>query len=308
MNNRIFHEVASPSLRDEVINSNVYLLARELNHVFGIKVCSKSNDYVGGQVVDNYVMTTEQGFPIARIFYNDDSYGYYTPYKAKARGANEFERHTYRSKKLSSLMSTLKKCKAVVDDNELLSMGDSRRMLINLHSMVSKFYSYENKSSLDGDAVHRLLLAMKDGKDLNSFQQSDRDKYLELLDIYEKVDIMKDKKKQGIDEMLNDTYLVACDLKTGHYLIAEATQGEDSGYSVVKPKTSFKRVTDLTAYPLILTRLTMLKVHLDDAFRPYGANSSLVPVGDKYVKELDVVYGYQSNRTDFDMAWSCIAK
>ena len=308
MSNRIFHEVASSSLRDEVLNSDVYPLIRELNHVFGIKLCSKSGDLIDGQGINNYVMTTEQGFPIARVFLCDGSYGYYTPHKAKARGSNEFDRHTYRSKKLSSLISTLKKCKAVAGDNEILTFGDNRRVLINLHGLVSNFYNHNNKNSLDGDDVHKLLLAIKDGKDLNSFGQSDRDKYLELLDIYEKVDIMKVEKKQGIEEMLNDTYLVACDHKTGHYIIAEATYGEDKGYWHVKPKTPFKRVTDLTAYPSILTRLTMLKVHLGDTFRSYAMNSSLVPSGDKYIKELDVVYGYQASRTDFDMAWLCIAK
>jgi hypothetical protein len=205
-------------------------------------------------------------------------------------------------------MSTLKKCKAVVDDNEVLNKGHNYRCMINLHSIVSDSYRHNNKSSLDGDGVHKLLLAIKDGKDLNSFGQSDRDKYLELLDIYEKVDIMKVTKEQGIKEMLKDTYLVACDHKTGHYLIADATYDEDK----VKPTTAFKRVVDLTAYPSVLTRLTMLKVHLGDMFRPYsvghGMTNNLFPIGDKFIKELDVVYAYQTNRTDFDMAWLCIAK
>jgi hypothetical protein len=304
MNDRIFHEVFNPSLRDEVISSELHPYIRELNHVFGIKVLSKSSDLVEGRGINNYVMATEQGFPIARVFCDEGVYGYYTPYRAKARGSGEFDRHTYRSKKLSSLMSTLKKCKAVIKDDEVLGSGHHARCLYSLHSIVSESYKHNNKCSLDGDGVHKLLLAIKDGKDLNSFQQSDRDKYLELLDIYEKVDIMKATKEQGIKEMLKDTYLVACDHKTGHYMIADGTYNEDK----VKPTTTFKRVVDLTAYPSVITRLTMLKVHLGDNFRPYSLSNNLFPVGDKFIKELDVVYAYQTNRTDFDMAWLCIAK
>jgi hypothetical protein len=308
MNNRLFHAVASDSLQEEVLSSNALSLVKELNHAYGLRVYNKSatNGYHG------FVMCNEEGFAIAKVFLHDDSYCYHSPYQQKSRGSDQFDRQTFRSKKLSTLMSTLKKANIVTTTDRVLA--HNKRKLMALVDKVSSSYQDKSKDSMPSSFAQKLLQAMVDGKDINSFQQSDRDKYLELLDIYKKIDIMKIEKKQGIESMFKDCYLVLGD-SNGHYLISESSWEYNSSVHSgdirlsIKPTKPFKRVKDLSEYPSVLSTMTMLKVHLGDDFRPYSADSnSLFPLGDKYISDLEVVYGYESRYGDFDMGYLCLSK
>lgn len=309
MNNRLFHAVASDSLQEEVLTSDALSLVKELNHAYGLKVYDKSNTngYQG------FVMCNDEGFPIAKVFMSDDSYCYHAPYQQKARGSDEFDRQTYRSKKLSTLMTTLKKANIVTTTDRVLI--HNRRRLSALVDKVSNSYQDKSKDSMHSSFAQILLQAMVDGKDINSFEQSDRDKYLELLDIYKKIDIMKVEKKQGIESMFKDCYLVIGD-NNGQYLISESSyEYGSSGYLgdnnklTIKPTKPFKRVKDLSEYPSVLSTMTMLKVHLGDDFRPYASdNNGLFPLGDKHISDLDIVYGYERRYSDFDMGFLCLSK
>lgn len=318
MNDRLFHAVASDSLKEELLGNigkggsmppeNVLPLIKELNHTYGLKVydMSTNNGYRG------YVMCNDEGFPIAKVFFSDDAYCYHAPYQQKARGSDEFDRQTYRSKKLSTLMTTLKKAKIVTTTDRVLIHNNRR--LTNLVDKVSNSYQDTSKDNMPSSFAQKLLQAMVDGKDINSFEQSDRDKYLELLDIYKKIDIMKVEKKQGIESMFKDCYLVFGD-GNGQYLVGESSyeyslsQYYHGARLQIKPTKPFKRVKDLTDYPSVLSTLTMLKVHLGDDFRPYASdNNGLLPLGDKHIPDLDVVYGYERRHGDFDMGYLCLSK
>ena len=308
MNNRLFHAVASDSLQEEVLTSDVLSLVKELNHAYGLKVYrdSTNNGYRG------FVMCNDEGLPIAKVFMSDDSYCYHAPYQQKSRGSDEFDRQTYRSKKLSTLMSTLKKANIVTTTDRVLAFH--KRSLETLVTRVAGSYEDKTKDSMPSSFAQKLLQAMVDGKDINSFSQSDRDKYLELLDIYKKIDILKVEKKKGIESMFSNCYLVFGD-SNGQYLISESSyEYNSSAYSgtlklTIKPTKPFKRVKDLSDYPSVLSTITMLKVHLGDDFRPYSAdNNGLFPLGDKHIPDLDVVYGYERRHGDFDMGFLCLSK
>jgi hypothetical protein len=308
MNNRLFHAVVDNSLQEEVLSNNALSLVKELNHAYGLKVYDKStnNGYAG------FLMCNDEGLPIAKVFFHDDAYCYHAPYQQKSRGSDEFDRQTYRSKKLSTLMSTLKKANIVTTTDRVLA--HNKRRLGTLVDRVSSSYQDKSKESMHSSFAQKLLQAMVDGKDLNSFSQSDRDKYLELLDIYKKIDIMKVEKKQGIESMFKDCYLVLGD-NNGQYLISESSwEYNSSGYVgdmklQIKPTKPFKRVKDLSDYPSVLSTMTMLKVHLGDDFKPFSADSNgLFPLGDKYISDLEVVYGYERRYGDFDMGFLCLSK
>ena len=307
MINRLLHDVVKDDadLAQKLETSNLLGLVRELNHKYGLVVYEETPK--GGQPVkdDNFLLTDAQGLPIGRVFMLDDSYCYHAPYVAKERGSDDFDRHTFRSKKLSTLMSTLKRMNIVTSSDEVLNRIDgSIQYLVN--KVIGSFPS-QNKSRLEGDDAHILLSAMKEGKSLNDFIQSDRDKYLELLDKYNEADILSDRRKQGTEDMFNDTYLVLGDA-LGHYMVAEAGYEYNKQQAlIIKPKTPFKRVKDLTAYPRVLTALTMNKVHLGEDFRPFNKDS-LVPLGDRFNPDLELVYGYRSRNSIFDMGYVCLAK
>jgi hypothetical protein len=304
---RLLHDVVKDDadLAQKLESSNLLPLVRELNHKYGLVVYEETKRGCQWTTEDNFLLTDGQGLPIGRVFMVDDSYCYYAPYVAKERGADDFDRHTFRSKKLSTLMSTLKRMNIVTSSDEVLnrirSQGD---YLVN---RVIGEYPVPNKNSLAGSDVHKLLLAMREGKSLNDFAQSDRDKYLEILDKYNEADILSNKRKQGVEEMFEDTYLIFGD-SLGHYIVADAGYEYDKNQQImIKVKSPFKRVKDLTAYPRALTALTMNKVHLAENFKPFSDNS-LVPMGDKYIPDLELVYGYRSRNTPFDMGCVCLSK
>jgi hypothetical protein len=309
MNDRLFHAVIDDSLREEVLSNGVMPLVKELNHAYGLKVFRKStnNGYAG------FLMCNEEGFAIAKVFFHDDSFCYHAPYQQKSRGSDNFDRQTFRSKKLSTLMSTLKKVNIVTTTDKVLT--HYKRQFDNLISKVSNSFEDKSKDNLPPAHAQKLLQAMVDGKDINSFQQSDRDLYLDILDNYKNVDKMKVVKKEGIESMFSDCYLVLADTN-GQYIVSESSYVYDtvSAYHgsrlQIKPTTPFKRVSNLTDYPSVLSTLTMLKVHLGDEFKPYsGATSNcLVPLGDKYISDLETVYGYENRYGDFDMGFLCLRK
>jgi hypothetical protein len=321
MSDRLFHAVANDSLKEELLGnlgsggsmppSSVLSFVKELNHTYGLKVYVKSRR----QGYDGFTMCNDEGLPIARVFFHDGAYHYHSPYQQKSRGSDHMDRQTYRSTKLSTLMATLKKVNVVTTTDRVLF--HYRRRTTDLVTRVSGSFSNQSKDSMPSSFAQKLLQAMVDGKSMDSFQQSDRDKYLELLDIYKKVDIIQEERKKGIESMFKDGYLILGDVN-GHYIISESSYEYTDGgivgakkYMQIKPTSPFKRVTNLNNYPSVLSTLTMLKVHLGGEFRPYAdmTSNSLFPRGDKYISDLEVVYGYESNSgNDFDMGWLCLSK
>lgn len=311
MSNHLFHAVVDDTLKEEVMKSKVLPLIRELNHIYGLKVYSASKDFRYGidENDGNFMLCDEvEGLPMARVFSYENNYCYHTPYQQKQRGADDFDRHTFRSQKLSSLIATIRKAK-------LITKADQVKEYLQRHidqplTIMFGHYNVDHKKNINGDDAHKLILAIQSGKTLNDLPQESRDLYLKALDDYSKVDLQLETRKQGMIEMLKDCYIVGAD-KGGQYIIADATyelltsRGVDVFKNVLK--TPFKRVKSLEEYPHILSTLTMLKVHLEGDYRPWS-HKSLAPCGDRFIPDLGISYGYQSNGSDFNMAWLCISK
>ena len=303
---RLLHDVVKDDadLEEKLSSSNLLGLVRELNHKYGLVVYEEA--HFNNQTDDNFVLTDGQGLPIGRVFMMEDSYCYHAPYVSKERGSDDFDRHTFRSKKLSTLMTTLKRMNIVTSSDEVLDRirGQSDSLV---NRVVNQFPSVD-KRGIAGNDAHILLSAMAEGKSLNDLDQSSRDKYLEILDKYKEADILSSKRKQGVEEMFDDTYLIFGDA-LGHYIVADAGYEYDAGNQklMIKVKSPFKRVKDLTGYPRALTALTMNKVHQGENFRPFNKDS-LVPMGDTYIPDLELVYGYRSRNSVFDMGVVCLAK
>jgi hypothetical protein len=307
----LFHAVADSSLKEEVAQSKVLPLVRELFHIYGLKVYANSNDfrYGGNESIGNFMLCDGvQGFPVGRVFMYEDNFCYHTPYRAKQRGVDDFDRHTFRSKKLSSLITSLKKADIPTKGEQMIKQIDNH-INMPMRSIYSSF-NVDRKNSMNGDHVHEILLALQSGKTINDLPQSSRDLYLKYIDDYTKVDIQLETRKQGIHEMTDNCYVVGAD-KKGHYLIADAgcevTESNGAGHYNFNFKTPFKRVSSLKEYPDVLSCLTMTKVHLDGKYRPWS-DKSLAPLGDDYIPELGISYGYTSRNNDFDMEWLCISK
>jgi hypothetical protein len=311
MSNHLFHAVVDDALKEEVMKSKVLPLIRELNHIYGLKVYSTSKDFRYGidENDGNFMLCDEvEGLPMARVFSYENNYCYHTPYQQKQRGADDFDRHTFRSQKLSSLIATIRKAKLITQAYQVKEY--LQRHIDQPLTIMFGHYNVDHKKNIGGDDAHRLILAIQSGKTLNDLPQESRDLYLKALDDYSKVDLQLETRKQGMIEMLKDCYIVGAD-KGGQYIIADATyelltsRGVDVFKNVLK--SPFKRVKSLEEYPHILSTLTMLKVHLENDYRPWSPKS-LAPQGDRFIPDLGISYGYQSNGSDFNMAWLCISK
>ena len=320
LSNILFHAVADDSLKEKVAQSKVLPLIRELNHIYGLKVYAESGDFHYGSVepeTNNFMLCDEvQGFPVGRVFIYEDTFCYHTPYRSKQRGTDEFDRQTFRSKKLSSLIASLKKVGIPTKGEQMIEQ--IRDTIHQPMRAIWKSFDVDRKTSLNGDYAHEILLALQNGKTLDDFPQSSRDLYLKTIDVYAKVDIQLETRKQGMHEMMDNCYVVGADRK-GQYLIADGgckvTKLNDKALIAVSNgeeyysfdfKSPFKRVSSLREYPDVLSCLTMTKVHLDSKYRPW--HNSLAPHGDEYIPELGISFGYHQNNTDFDMEWLCISK
>ena len=311
LSNILFHAVADDSLKEKVAQSKVLPLIRELNHIYGLKVYAESGDFHYGSVepeTGNFMLCDEvQGFPVGRVFIYEDTFCYHTPYRSKQRGSDDFDRHTFRSKKLSSLIASLKKANIPTKGEQMIEqINDTIQQPMRA---VWTSFDVDRKTNLNGDYAHEILLALQSGKTLDDLPQSSRDFYLNAIDGYTKVDIQLETRKQGVHEMIDNCYVIGADRK-GHYLIADAgceeMKSNGGEYYRFDFKSPFKRVNSLREYPDILSCLTMTKVHLDSKYRPW--HKSLAPHGDGYIPELGISYGYHQNNTDFDMEWLCISK
>ena len=311
LSNILFHAVADDSLKEKVAQSKLLPLIRELNHIYGLKVYAESGDFHYGSVepeTGNFMLCDEvQGFPVGRVFIYEDTFCYHTPYRSKQRGSDDFDRHTFRSKKLSSLIASLKKADIPTKGEQMIEqINDTIQQPMRA---VWTSFDVDRKTNLNGDYAHEILLALQSGKTLDDLPQSSRDFYLNAIDGYTKVDIQLETRKQGVHEMIDNCYVIGADRK-GHYLIADAgcevMQSNGGEYYRFDFKSPFKRVSSLREYPDILSCLTMTKVHLDSKYRPW--HKSLAPHGDGYIPELGISYGYHQNNTDFDMEWLCISK
>ena len=311
LSNILFHAVADDSLKEKVAQSKVLPLIRELHHIYGLKVYAESGDFHYGSVepeTGNFMLCDEvQGFPVGRVFIYEDTFCYHTPYRSKQRGSDDFDRHTFRSKKLSSLIASLKKANIPTKGEQMIEqINDTIQQPMRA---VWTSFDVDRKTNLNGDYAHEILLALQSGKTLDDLPQSSRDFYLNAIDGYTKVDIQLETRKQGVHEMIDNCYVIGADRK-GHYLIADAgceeMKSNGGEYYRFDFKSPFKRVNSLREYPDILSCLTMTKVHLDSKYRPW--HKSLAPHGDGYIPELGISYGYHQNNTDFDMEWLCISK
>jgi hypothetical protein len=313
--NKLLHEVADSTLEARVMSSNLLPLVRELRFKYGLMVFAQSVDFVYGnhgkdshdESADNFLLCDEQGLALGRIFMYEDTYCYHTPFIAKERGADDFDRHTYRSKKLSTLMTTLKRCEFPTTSNAVVL---HKRIADSLVEMVRDSFLYQSKRPIEGERAHELLLAMKAGKAIEELPVSSRDYYLELLDNYQKSDILRDERKQGVIDMFKDCYFIMGDT-LGQYIVTETTHEINSKNElVIKFDKPFRRVKDLQEYPRALSALTMLKVHLGENFHPFArkVDNHLIPYGDKYLPDLELVYGYRNRDNAFSMGAVCMTK
>jgi hypothetical protein len=310
MNQRILFDQTDAELLEKVSTDKAFTLMRELNHKYGLKVYGRMVKHKDTPSEHRrYYMCDDSGFPQCLVFYDDEVFCYHTPYIAKERGSDNFDRHTYRSAKLSTLMGTIKKNNLVKSCEDIWQSRHKR--------VIESFDGYlctksENKyvRDVEGDSLHNLILAVKEGKSFNSLPQSDRDKYLELLDSFNRVDKVREEQAQKRKEFFGKCWVIGAD-EFGDYVVGKGSLSSEGQFNLEINTESFERVNNLEKYPEVLAGMTMLKVNNDSAYQLMGDNhGGMMPNIDRYYEDLDIVVGRSGYYTTngFNIVWGVMPR
>lgn len=307
MNQRLLFDQTDTELLEKVSSDKAFTLMRELNHKYGLKVYGRMVKHKDTpREHRRYYMCDDSGFPQCLVYY-EDGFCYHTPYIAKERGSDNFDRHTYRSAKLSTLMGTIKKNHLYKDWLDIY-VDWHKRTIENFDNYVCGEQVRKFTGDVNGEDLHKLILAVKDGSPFNSLLQSDRDKYLELLDKYVKVDKVRQEQTQKRERFFSKCWLVGAD-EFGDYIIGKGSLLSENPFNI--GVESFERVNNLEKYPEVLTVLTMLKVNNDNACRLQGeGRGGMMPIVERYYEDLDIVVGYRGYHTadGFNTVWGVLPR
>jgi hypothetical protein len=253
-----------------------------------------------------FLLADPSGFAIAKVWTHKedghDVYNYRSPFYRKERGSDSADRETIHSKKLSTLMATLKRQNVVPPPDGMLNKypADSFNQAI---SMMDGYHGRDYKqTNFSADDVHKMLKVILLGE---SPSELDLNKCKETLDKWDGQDKIKVEKRKDIERFFDkEFYAIGAD-KLNHLVIGSVKRMPRQGteyytFEAVKP---FKRMTEL---PDELKAITLMnKVHAEGKnVTKFYAN--IIPSESGYNPDLDLI-NVSTRRTDeFNLAWTLV--
>ena len=253
----------------------------------------------------------------SRILRNDDGnnfteYSFYSHYYEKARGKSVDDKHTLRSKKISSLMTTIKKMKAIPSDIVATTRKHTLQWAENISSYEGKL-GMERKSVSDAglhasdlQAIMEYVLGESPNTNMTAAIQ---DKCKIALDKYKGIDKMNDSTRQELSRLFDTAFYVvgANHVNTLVVGIARCTNTLSASsrsayeFEMVKP---IKLVDNLEEFPELLSVMTMWKAQREGKEDNRKTLAGILPAGTSTVnKELDLVIDYEYGTTPYHFVW-----
>lgn len=301
MSRYILEGFGSDELEQSLKDSRVFPLVRDLCHKFGLKVLAET-DLAGKQA---FQLCLTNGMTVGKVFVRDidvnDSlttvYCYRTPYYKKERGSSEDDKTTLHSTKVSSLIATINRVKAIPDIPKLLDkkMG---KLSDAIGLMERKMGStYKSTSELQADEIQALLCAFLGESPNGNHITIDTIKCKKVLDKYNEADRVRVKKLEEVDRFFrNPFYMIGAD-KFGHFIVGKVKITGDKQYDIVEP---FKRYKDITERDDLIPVMTMTKLAYEGK---QSMQNKYIPIVDMYDENLDAVFFYESQATHYDYIW-----
>lgn len=301
MSRYILEGFGSDELEQSLKNSRVFPLVRDLCHKFGLKVLAET-DLAGKQA---FQLCLTNGMAVGKAYVRDidvnDSltteYCYRSPYYRKERGRDEDDKTTLRSTKVSSLIATINRVKAIPDIPKLLDkkMG---KLSDAIGLMERKMGStYKSTSELQADEIQALLCAFLGESPNGNHITIDTIKCKKVLDKYNEADRVRVKKLEEVDRFFrNPFYMIGAD-KFGHFIVGKVKITGEKQYDIVEP---FKRYKDITERDDLIPVMTMTKLAYEDK---QSMQNKYIPIVDMYDENLDAVFFYESQATHYDYIW-----
>jgi hypothetical protein len=279
--------------------SDVFPLIRDICHKFGLKVLAELE--IDGK--QSFQLCLSNGMAVGKVFtrMNGDNkleYCYRTPYYKKERGSSNEDKETLHSTKVSSLMATLSRVKAIPSitqllDKKMTKLGSAREIMER--AMGS---NYKSTSELQADEIQALLCAFLGESPNGNHITIDTIKCKRVLDKYVEADRVAVKKLEEVGRFFsNPFYMIGAD-QFGHFIVGKVKIVGDKQYEIVE---QFKRYKDITERDDLISVMTMTKLSYEG--RHVRMQNGYIPAADMYDENLDAVFFYERQATHYDYIW-----
>ena len=305
--NLIYEGFETEQLSELINNSSAKKLIQELNFKYGLKVVDKVDPHaLSRSSPTSFLLADPSGFMVAKVWVDKedghDVYNYRSPFYKKERGSDTADRETVHSKKLSTLMATLKRQDVVPPSSGMINKFPSESFNQGMGLMDAHHGRDYKNSSFSADEIHTMLKVILLGVSPNELNLNN---CKEVLDKWNGQDRIKVEKRKDIERFFfNEFYAVGAD-KLNHLVIgsvkAMPRQGSDNySYEIVKP---FKRVKELPDE--FKAVMLMNKVHAE------GKNvtkffADIVPQASGYNPDLDLINVSTRFVDEFNPHWTLI--
>jgi hypothetical protein len=253
----------------------------------------------------------------SRILRNDDGnnfteYSFYSHYYEKARGKSVDDKHTLRSKKISSLLTTIKKMKAIPSDIVATTRKHTMQWADNISSYEGKL-GMERKSVSDAgfhasdlQAIMEYVLGESPNTNMTAAIQ---DKCKIALDKYKSIDKMNDSTRQELSRLFDTAFYVVGASQNDYLVVGiarctntlSANSRSSYEFEMVKP---IKLVDNLEEFPELLSVMTMWKAQRESEGSNRKLLGGVLPITTSTVnKELDLVIDYEYGTTPYHFVW-----
>jgi hypothetical protein len=303
-----------------IATSECKTLIREICFKYDLKVlCTVERR----EAVDNksFLLVKDGWNPIgevySRILRDDDhkeftEYSFYSHYYEKARGKSVDDKHTLRSKKISSLMTTIKKMKAIPSDIVATTRKHTLQWAENISSYEGKL-GMERKSVSDAgfhasdlQAIMEYVLGESPNTNMTAAIQ---DKCKIALDKYKSIDKMNDSTRQELSRLFDTAFYVVGASQNDYLVVGiarctntlSASSRSTYEFEMVKP---IKLVDNLEEFPELLSVMTMWKAQREMEGYNRKLLGGVLPITTSTVnKELDLVIDYEYGTTPYHFVW-----
>jgi len=317
MLSRYFYEgCEDEQLFAELQATPTFNLVREVNFTYGLKILRQTSIHdAHSHSSDNraYQMVYSDGIAVCKLYSHkriDEKgdeyleYCYRSPFSRKQRGSSDSDKEIYRSVKISTLMTTLKRQK-VVPDVATLRVRKAKQVDNALDLMHRRLEGNKYKHcSLSVDEIHGLLAAFL-GESTSI--DIDRSKCKIELDKFNEIDTLKQQAFQAVERMFCKPYYQIGIDAFGHLLVGKLV-GESISVELGDLKLKFaedsnsirfKRYINPSDCAELVPLMTMAKVAYEDKHSMAG----FIPITDTYDENLDAVFCYNHRPTHYDQVW-----
>jgi hypothetical protein len=282
--------------------SRVFPLVRDLCHKFNLKVLAET-ELSGKQA---FQLCHPNGMTVGKAFVRDiddngslaTEYCYRTPYYTKERGRSHDDKTTLRSTKVSSLIATIGRVKAIPNiermvDKKMSKLGDAREIMEKAMGSTHK-----STSELYADEIQALLCAVLGETPNGNHITIDTVKCKKVLDKYNEADRIRVKKLEEVGRFFsNPFYMIGAD-QFNHFIVGKVKVIGDNQYEIVEP---FKRYKNITERDDLIPVMTMTKLAYEG--KGHRMQAGYIPATDMYDESLDAVFFYEQQATHYDYIW-----